>query len=406
MTHPSDDQSQPNGCLTHQDIGRDLKLFFSDPVSPGSPFFLPHGTHIYNKLIEMLRNEYNKLGYQEVSTPVICNDILWETSGHSDKYYDNMFHIESKDDTTLIMSPMNCPKHCIIFRQMDPSYRELPIRLAEFGILHRNELTGSLTGLTRVRKFIQDDAHIFCTLEQVDNEIKDIIHFIVKIYGLFNFEFSVELSTRPEKYIGDIETWNKAENILKSQIKLFNDWKINEGDGAFYGPKIDISIKDSLNRYHQCGTIQLDFNLPERFDLKYYTADQTNKTERPIIIHRAILGSIERFIAILLEHTKGNLPFWLSPRQVAIIPVVNEYLPYANEVKKSIGLQYKVYIDESRNTLNKKIRSAQKMKFNYIIVVGETEIDHKAVNVRSKNENLGEYTVDDLKELFNQLLLD
>ena len=391
--------------VNHRTIGNDLKLFFFDDMSPGSCFFLPHGTIIYKKLMELLRFYYKKAGYKEVITPNLYNKKLWEQSGHWDKYKENMFIINKNSIDTdnendeFSLKPMNCPGHCMIFKHMLPSYKELPIRLADFGALHRNELSGALTGLTRVRRFQQDDGHIFCMLSQVGKEIEDFLDLLNDIYLKFNFSFEVELSTRPEKFIGSIENWDKAETILEDKIKKFNKWNINKGDGAFYGPKIDVKVKDSLNREHQCGTIQLDFNLPERFDLKYVGEESL---ERPILIHRAILGSFERFIAILLEHTNGKLPFWLSPRQICIIPVSLNFLNYAKSVKSNFD-EYETVLDDSTNTLNKKIRSAEKLKFNYIFVVGEQEEENNTINVRKMNKNIGQKTID---EMLNLCIID
>lgn len=384
--------------MDHREIGNNLDLFFFDDISPGSCFFRPKGAIIYNNLIEFLRYYYKKLGYQEVITPNLFNKKLWQTSGHWDKYKEDMFLIDKenfdKDDYGL--KPMNCPGHCILFKHGVVSYRELPIRYADFGVLHRNELSGALSGLTRVRRFQQDDAHIFCALDQIDSEISKCLNFLQLVYKHFGFEFSVELSTRPEKFIGELDNWNKAELILKENIKQFKNWKINEGKGAFYGPKIDIEIKDNLKRSHQCGTIQLDFNLPERFDLKYKDDDESFK--RPVIIHRAILGSVERFMAILLEHTFGKLPFWLSPRQIAIVPVDNKFLDYAQIVRRHFE-EYHVFLDESNNTLNKKIRNAEKLKFNYIFVVGEKEKKDSTVNIRFRKKILGIFSIKNAMEL-------
>lgn len=387
--------------VNHRTIGNDLKLFFFDDMSPGSCFFLPHGTIIYNKLMELLRFYYKKTGYKEVITPNLYNKKLWEQSGHWDKYKENMFIISKNSIDTdnendeFSLKPMNCPGHCMIFKHMLPSYKELPIRLADFGALHRNELSGTLTGLTRVRRFQQDDGHIFCMLSQVGKEIEDFLDLLNDIYLKFNFSFHVELSTRPDKYIGSIENWDKAETILEDKIKKFSKWNINKGDGAFYGPKIDVKVKDSLNREHQCGTIQLDFNLPERFDLKYVGEESL---ERPILIHRAILGSFERFIAILLEHTNGKLPFWLSPRQICIIPVSLNFLNYAKSVKSNFD-EYEIVLDDSTNTLNKKIRSAEKLKFNYIFVVGEQEEENNTINVRKMNKNIGQKSITEMLDI-------
>lgn len=386
---------------THREIGDSLKLFFFDDISPGSCFFLPHGTIIYNKLMKFLRMHYDQLGYQEVITPNLYNKKLWEKSGHWDKYKENMFMIhKSSIDTEnesdeFSLKPMNCPGHCMMFKHILPSYRDLPIRWADFGVLHRNELSGALSGLTRVRRFQQDDAHIFCTLEQVGKEIEDFLDFLADVYSKFEFNFSVELSTRPEKYIGELENWNKAESILENKIKKFESWTINEGDGAFYGPKIDVKIKDSLKREHQCGTIQLDFNLPERFELKF---NGIESQERPVLIHRAIFGSFERFIAIVLEHTGGKLPFWLSPRQICIVPVSMKFIEYAKTIK-SLFQEFDITIDDSTNTLNKKIRAAEKLKFNYIFVVGETEQESNTINVRKSRESIGQKTISEMLDM-------
>ncbi len=306
--------------LTHQEIGNNQKLFFFDDCSPGSCFFLPHGTHIYNQLVKIVRNGYTSRGYTEVITPNIYHSDLWKKSGHYDKYRENMFMFSIKDDTDKDanshiygLKAMNCPGHCIMFKHMAPSYRDLPIKIADFGILHRNELSGSLRGLTRVRRFQQDDTHIFCDEDSISKEIKECLEFMKEIYGLFGFDFTMELSTRPEEYIGTIEMWHHAENQLECVLNEYgHQWSKNTGGGAFYGPKIDIHIQDSLKRSHQCATIQLDFNLPQRFDLKYQTDDVNITYRRPVMIHRAIYGSFERFIAILAEHTQGYWPLFIS----------------------------------------------------------------------------------------------
>lgn len=389
----------------HRKIGNDLKLFFFDDMSPGSCFFLPEGAKIYNNLIEFLRSCYLKMGYKEVITPNIYNKKLWEVSGHWDKYKENMFLIENNTDEEqdideneihFSLKPMNCPGHCLLFKHMNVSYKDLPIRWADFGVLHRNEFSGALTGLTRVRRFQQDDGHIFCTLEQVETEIENYLDFLQQVYQHFNFQFEVELSTRPEKYIGNLDNWNRAEEILEKKIKMIPKWKINKGDGAFYGPKIDVKIQDSLKRKHQCGTIQLDFNLPERFQLKY--SNDKEGLDTPVLIHRAIFGSIERFMAILLEHTNGKLPFWLSPRQISIIPISNDCLDYAYQIKEQFNI-YEVVVDDSKETLNKKIRNSQKLCFNYIFVLGEKEMETNTINVRVGKNILGTKTLEETIQL-------
>ena len=297
----------------HRKIGKEQELFFFDELSPGSCFFLPHGTRIYNKLMEFTRQQYRIRGFTEVVTPNVFNSKLWDISGHNVNYKENMFHFDCEGQE-FALKPMNCPGHCLMFGYRTRSYKELPIRLADFGVLHRNELSNALTGLTRVRRFQQDDAHIFCRFDQITDEIGNALLFMEHVYGVFGFEFSLELSTRPEKFLGEIKQWEEAELALKNALDKFGKpWKINPGDGAFYGPKIDIHVHDCMKRAHQCATIQLDFQLPNRFKLEYM--NENKETSVPVIIHRAIYGSVERFFAILIEHIEGKWPFWISPRQ-------------------------------------------------------------------------------------------
>lgn len=385
----------------HRKIGKEQELFFFHELSPGSCFFLPHGTRIYNTLLEFLREEYWARDYQEVITPNMYNAKLWETSGHWQNYKDNMFAFDVEKDT-FGLKPMNCPGHCLMFAHRERSYRELPWRVADFGVIHRNEYSGALTGLTRVRRFQQDDTHIFCTPDQVKEEIHGLFDFLKKVYGMLGFTFKLKLSTRPEKYVGDIETWNNAENQLKSALEEFaaaggSSWELNPGDGAFYGPKIDITINDALNRDHQCATIQLDFQLPQRFKLEYNTGEAATRTAeneqpdshyaRPVMIHRAILGSLERFTAILTEHFAGKWPFWLSPRQVLVIPVMVAANDYASEVQKLLRAEgLHADVDLGSNTMAKKIRTGQLQSYNFIIVVGAEERDQRAVNIRNRDD--------------------
>ena len=290
----------------HRKLGKELELIMFNEMSPGSAFFLPHGARVYNKLVEYIRKQYNMRGFLEVITPNMYNTKLWESSGHWQNYKENMFSFDVEKEQ-FALKPMNCPGHCLMFKNRDRSYRELPLRYADFGVLHRNEFSGALSGLTRVRRFQQDDAHIFCTVAQIKQEMLGCLDFLQKVYGDFGFKFELRLSTRPEKYLGEIETWETAEGLLKDALDEFKKpWTINEGDGAFYGPKIDITVRDALNRAHQCATIQLDFQLPQRFNLEF-----RNETgfERPVMIHRAILGSVERMFAILLEHYAGKWYF-------------------------------------------------------------------------------------------------
>ncbi|KAJ8958632.1 hypothetical protein NQ318_016357 [Aromia moschata] len=351
----------------HRKIGKEQELFFFHELSPGSCFFQPRGAHIYNTLIDFIRKQYRKRGFQEVVSPNIFNVKLWQTSGHWAHYADNMFSL--------------------IFDNRIRSWRELPLRLSDFGVLHRNELSGALTGLTRVRRFQQDDAHIFCAPEQIRQEISNCLDFLQHVYSIFGFSFNLVLSTRPEKYLGDIEMWNEAEKALEESLNgLGQPWKLNPGDGAFYGPKIDITIQDALKRLYQCATIQLDFQLPIRFNLSYV---------------RAILGSVERMMAILTESFAGKWPFWLSPRQVMVIPVGPTYDEYAEHVKEKLfeaGFMSEVDTDPG-DTMNKKIRNAQLAQFNYILVVGEKERSGNTVNVRTRDNIVhGECSVDLLIE--------
>ncbi|EXJ85189.1 threonyl-tRNA synthetase [Capronia epimyces CBS 606.96] len=414
----------------HQLIGQQQKLFMFSRLSPGSPFLLPHGVRIFNALQQMLREQYWDRGYQEVQTPNMYDVDLWKTSGHWQHYQDDMFRVVVKDDSAepmpltdqkadgkpiaeikdkdkgvFALKPMNCPGHCLMFRDEERSYRELPWRVADFGVLHRNEASGALSGLTRVRKFQQDDTHIFCTNEQVQTEIEALFDFMEHVYGLFGFPFKFKLSTRPEGYMGTLQEWDSAEARLKQALQNFrgNDWELNEGDGAFYGPKIDVTISDALKREYQCATIQLDFQGPQNFKLEYRTGEsaeavQSHSSERdakgltpgmarPVMIHRAIVGSFERFIAILCEHFAGKWPFWLSPRQILVIPVMKAAEDYVREIQ-SIFHKARMYvdIDVSGNTLQKKIRSGQLAQYNFIFVVGAKEQESRTVNIRNRDD--------------------
>uniref|UniRef100_A0A2K5TWE5 threonine--tRNA ligase n=1 Tax=Macaca fascicularis TaxID=9541 RepID=A0A2K5TWE5_MACFA len=352
----------------HRKIGKEQELFFFHDLSPGSCFFLPRGAFIYNTLMDFIREEYHKRDFTEVLSPNMYNSKLWEASGHWQHYSENMFTFEIEKDT-FALKPMNCPGHCLMFAHRPRSWREMPMRFADFGVLHRNELSGTLSGLTRVRRFQQDDAHIFCTVEQIEEEIKGCLQFLQSVYSTFGFSFQLNLSTRPENFLGEIEMWNEAEKQLQNSLMEFGEpWKMNPGDGAFYGPKIDIKIKDAIGRYHQCATIQLDFQLPIRFNLTYVSKDGDDK-KRPVIIHRAILGSVERMIAILSENYGGKWPFWLSPRQVMVIPVGPTCEKYALQVSSEFfeeGFMADVDLDHNC-TLNKKIRNAQLAQYNFIL---------------------------------------
>jgi len=379
----------------HRRLGKDLDLFFFDDVSPGSCFWLPYGARIYNGLIEYQRKQYRKRGFSEVVSPNMYSVDLYNTSGHAAKYKEDMFmfDVEGKE---FGLKPMNCPGHCVMFKHQRKSYRDLPIRMADFGALHRNEASGALTGLTRVRRFAQDDAHIFCRGDQVEEEIVNALGFMDDVYGVFGFKFELDLSTRPDSMIGDPAVWDVAEQNLAEALDIFcaahpeiKPWKLNEGDGAFYGPKIDIKVYDSMGRKHQCATIQLDFNLPERFQLEYQNA--SNENERPVMIHRAIFGSLERFTAILLEHEAGHLPFWISPRQICVIPVAADnanHVEYAFEVARIFSdAGFYADVDDSNNRMKKKIALNRKKAYNIFFIVGDNEINNRSVNVRKNKEN-------------------
>ncbi|XP_032781135.2 threonine--tRNA ligase 1, cytoplasmic isoform X2 [Daphnia magna] len=388
----------------HRKLGREYELFFFHELSPGACFFTPHGAHIYNTLVDFLRNEYRQRGFQEVITPNVYNSKLWLTSGHWQHYSENMFSFEVEKET-YAMKPMNCPGHCLLFDHRVRSWRELPLRLADFGVLHRNELSGALSGLTRVRRFQQDDAHIFCTMGQIKNEINGALAFLRDVYQIFGFTFQLRLSTRPEKYLGEIETWNHAEKELTESLNEFGEaWQLNPGDGAFYGPKIDITIMDALRRPHQCATIQLDFQLPIRFNLSFI--NESGEKEKPVIIHRAILGSVERMIAILTESYAGKWPFWLSPRQCVVVPVGPMFDGYAQQVREQIAAAgFRITADiDAGDTMNKKIRNGQLSQHNFILVVGEKEQTNGTVNIRTRDNKVhGEHSVAKVIERFTQL---
>jgi len=387
----------------HRKLGRELKLFTFNELSPGSPFFFPKGTIIYSELQKFIRSEYVKRGYEEVITPLLYDKALWETSGHWEHYKDDMF-ILNVDGREFSMKPMNCPSHVLMYKVSTKSYRDLPWRVADFAPLHRNELKGVLGGLTRVRKFSQDDAHIFCTEEQMEQEIFDLLDFVDYVYKqVFGMDYEIGLSTKPEKAMGSQEIWDNAENALMSALnKKKVPFVINKGDGAFYGPKIDILIKDALNRPWQTATIQLDFQMPGRFNATYEGADGSKHT--PIMIHRAILGSLERFIGIITEHYAGKFPLWLNPVQVKILTIANRHEIFADrvaEVLKENGIRAEK--DYASETMNKKIRNAQLEKVNYIVVVGDKEVDEESVNVRTRDGVVqGMMKLDAFKELLSQ----
>ncbi|HDR7544960.1 threonine--tRNA ligase [Bacillus sp. CH_442] len=374
----------------HRKLGNELELFMFSEEAPGMPFYLPKGQMIRNELEAFLREIQKEYNYQEVRTPFMMNQEVWEKSGHWGHYKDNMYFSEV-DNKSFALKPMNCPGHMLMFKNKLHSYRELPIRMCEFGQVHRHEFSGALNGLLRVRTFCQDDAHLFVTPKQIENEIKSVMAQIDYVYKTFGFEYEVELSTRPEDSMGDDKLWEQAEAALENVLQSLNyKYRLNEGDGAFYGPKIDFHIKDALNRSHQCGTIQLDFQMPEKFDLNYI--DENNEKKRPVVIHRAVLGSLDRFLAILIEHFGGAFPAWVAPVQVKVIPVSNAvHEQYANEIALKLAQAgVRVEQDARDEKLGYKIREAQIQKVPYVLVIGDKEMQNGAVNVRKYGEEKSE----------------
>ncbi|EEL56178.1 threonine--tRNA ligase [Bacillus cereus] len=374
----------------HRKLGSELELFMFSEEAPGMPFYLPKGQMIRNELEAFLREIQKEYKYQEVRTPFMMNQEVWERSGHWGHYKDNMYFSEV-DNKSFALKPMNCPGHMLMFKNKLHSYRELPIRMCEFGQVHRHEFSGALNGLLRVRTFCQDDAHLFVTPKQIEDEIKSVMAQIDYVYKTFGFEYEVELSTRPEDSMGDDKLWEQAEAALENVLQSLNyKYRLNEGDGAFYGPKIDFHIKDALNRSHQCGTIQLDFQMPEKFDLNYI--DENNEKKRPVVIHRAVLGSLDRFLAILIEHFGGAFPAWVAPVQVKVIPVSNAvHEQYANEIAHKLAQAgVRVEQDARDEKLGYKIREAQMQKVPYVLVIGDKEMENGAVNVRKYGEEKSE----------------
>jgi len=372
----------------HRKLGRDLDLIWFHDWSPGSPFFLPKGTIIYNLLLDFIRNEYWKRGYDEVITPQLFNKKLWELSGHWEHYKENMFLLKV-DNMDFSLKPKNCPSHVLIFKSKARSYRELPMRLADFCYLHRDELKGVLAGLTRVRKFSQDDAHIFCTEEQIDDELKRLIDFTKYVYAdVFKFSFTAKLSTRPEKFMGEKKLWDAAEVSLEKALKQNKvKYEIKHGEGAFYGPKIDLDVKDALGREHQLATIQLDVQMPRKMGAEYEGSDGRKHTV--VMLHRALIGSFERFIGILIEHYGGKFPLWLSPIQVKILTVADRFNDYANKVaEKYRNSCIRIKVDTRSESISYKVREAELAKVNYILVVGEKELKAGTVTVRTRNNKI------------------
>jgi threonyl-tRNA synthetase len=374
----------------HRRLGRELDLFSFHPEAPASPFFHPRGTIVYNALIDLMREKYRAYGYDEVITPQIFDVELWKRSGHYDNYREDMFFADGFDEVeerSASVKPMNCPSHCLLYGDRAHSYRELPLRIADFGRLHRYERSGVVTGLTRVRTFSQDDAHIFCSPEQIEAEMTALFDFTFEIYDLFGFEdVTVYLSTRPENAMGDPEIWEHAEAVLTRCLDNRKDlnYTVKPGEGAFYGPKIDFDVHDALGRSWQLATIQLDFQMPERFDLTYVDSDGSEK--RPVMIHRAILGSLERFYGVMLEHFGGDLPPWLAPEQARVLPVTDEINDYAERVASALCARgLRVEVDRRSEKLGYKIRDGETQKVPYLLVVGQREAENDTVSLRLRH---------------------
>ncbi len=388
----------------HRKLGKELDLFSIHEEGPGFPFFHPKGMIIRNSLENFWREEHAKRGYQEIKTPIILNEDLWHRSGHWDHYKENMYFTKI-DEENYAIKPMNCPGGMLAYKRKLHSYRDLPQRLAEMGLVHRHELSGALHGLMRVRCFTQDDAHIFMTPDQVKSEVQGVIDLIDDFYKIFGFRYHVELSTRPENSMGSEEQWEMATNALRDAMESIGmKYKINEGDGAFYGPKIDFHLEDSIGRTWQCGTIQLDFQMPERFDLTYIGPD--GDKHRPVMIHRVVFGSIERFIAILTEHFAGAFPVWLAPVQVKILTIVEKHHEYALNVQKRLQERdIRVEIDLRNEKIGYKIREAQLEKVPYMLIIGDKEMENDAIAIRSRKEgDLGQMTVDSfINKIINEV---
>src|SRR4051794_12275728 len=383
----------------HRKLGRELDLFFLSELSPGSPFWQPAGMVIWNELSNLWRTENARRGYKEVKTPILTDVDLWKQSGHWDKYRDHMYFTDI-EGRPMGLKPMNCPAHIQIYKDERRSYRDLPIRYSEQGLVHRHEPSGTLHGLMRVRHITQDDAHIFCSEDQIEAEVLGCLDFGFFLYDIFGFEPRLELSTRPENRIGSDEMWDAAEGALENALKKANlTYDVNEGDGAFYGPKIDLHMKDSIGRSWQLGTVQLDYSMPERFGLEYTGAD--NEDHQPVMVHRALLGSFERFIGILIEHYAGEFPLWLSPVQAAVLPIADRHVEYAWKVAEELrGVALRAEVDERSESVGRKIRDAELHKAPYMLVVGDKEADSSVVAVRRHREgDIGSMSVEEFRDL-------
>lgn len=386
----------------HRKIGREMDLFSFHEEGPGFPFFHPNGMILMNELLDWWRGVLDERGYGEIKTPLIMNEELWHRSGHWDHYKENMYFTKI-DEEDYAIKPMNCPGSVLTYASNQHSYRDLPIRLAEFGQVHRHELSGTLHGLFRVRTFTQDDAHVYCLPSQIKDEVYKMIDLADLLYSTFGFKYSLELSTRPDDYMGELADWDFAEEQLKAALEERGiDYELNPGDGAFYGPKIDFHLLDAAKREWQCGTIQLDFQLPQNFDLTY--VDENGEKQRPVMLHRALLGSVERFIGVLTEHFAGRFPLWLNPEQVVIIPVSDKFLDTAEDLRKEIKeAGFRVSIDERSEGVGYKIRQAQLMRANYMLVVGEKEEESKLLTVRNRDgEETPEVSVESFIEKLSE----
>ena len=379
----------------HRKLGKELGLFALLDEGPGFPFFLPNGMTLRNTLIDYWREVHKRYGYVEISTPMMLNRALWERSGHWDHYKENMYTTVI-DDTDFAIKPMNCPGGMLVYKLQPHSYRDLPLRMGELGLVHRHELSGALHGLFRVRCFTQDDAHIFMTWDQMKDEIKNVVRLFDEVYSVFGLTYQIEVSTMPEDHMGDVKDWDFATETLKAAVtEMGKDFIINEGDGAFYGPKLDFHLSDSLGRTWQCGTIQLDMQLPERFELEYTGAD--GEKHRPVMIHRVVLGSIERFIGVITEHFAGAFPLWLAPVQIKILPIAHRHHDYAKKVCAELdAMGFRVEVDERSEKIGYKIREAQLHKIPYMLLVGDKEVEDGTVSVRKRGEgDLGASSVQD-----------
>ena len=391
----------------HRKIGAKLNLFSFHEEAPGMPFYHDNGFYLFKALTSFMQEKLRQRNYIEVKTPIVMNKSLWLKSGHWDNFKENMYFTKI-DEQENALKPMNCPGQVLMYKEKMHSYKEFPIRMAEFGLVHRHELSGVLSGLFRVRVFTQDDAHIYCLPSQLKDEIKGLISLADEVYKTFGLAYDIELSTRPAKSIGSDEMWNKAENILKEVLKENKlDFKLNPGDGAFYGPKLDFHLRDAIGRTHQCATIQVDFSIPERYDMTYMD-EKGSQEKRPAMLHRTIFGSMERFIGVLIEHYAGNFPLWLNPNQVIILPIADRHNKFSEQVKQQFfDAGFRVELDTRTESTGKKIREAQLNKFNFILVIGDTEEKNKTVNVRTRDNKVhGEQKVDELIQKLQKEIQD